>query len=106
MCDRAGCACGACVPGLENSLFSLDPSDPTWRTLDPGSSDSFGIPSDTADGIGGDEAGDVWRPRARARLGMVGAPGGLYLFGGQGQSIEDYVPIGPRDVESIKNGAW
>jgi hypothetical protein len=105
------CVC-VCVTGFENALFSIDPSDPTWRTLDPGSSDPFTIFFDTEDDIGGggaaDDEGVVWRPRARARLGMVGAPGGLYVFGGRGKSLagDDYNPVGPRDNGPAKYGAW
>ncbi len=97
------------APGFENALFSFDPSarEAIWRTLDPGS-----IDPDPIGGGGTDdsEGGGVWRPRARARLGMVGAPGGLYVFGGHGTSIlpwEDYIPTGPSWFEnSAKYGAW
>jgi hypothetical protein len=100
------------VPGFEDSLFSFDPSGLTWRTLDPGSSDAstiqIGTTADDVGGVGPRGAGGVWRPRARARLGMVWAPSGLYVFGGQGTNIfleEDYIPVGPRDNGPAKYGA-
>jgi hypothetical protein len=124
-CKRAcviACMC-ACVlaylyavaytPGFENALFSIDPLEPsTWRALDLDSSDPSAS-SDPSEGRPEEADGrfnsSKWRPRARARLAMVGAPGGLYVFGGHGESLlpyEDYISTGPWDGGSARYGAW
>jgi hypothetical protein len=101
------------TPGFENSLFSIDPLGPsTWSALDSDSTD----PSASSDPSEGKPKGadgrfnnSKWRPRARARLAMVGAPGGLYVFGGHGEislPFEDYIATGPWDGGSSRYGAW
>ncbi len=73
---------------MTNDLYEFDPAGPAWRTCDPGSSGLvfFPVGLDPADSLDGDGAneGGVLRPKARARLGMVGGAGGLYVFGGRG----------------------